>query len=198
MLLDRIHPEKTKPVALVDDQREKAKEQKKKTTALAEIGNEGLPFNEPHTCCFCQKVVKRRDYLSKHIEAVHCRSMKFFCDLCPGIYFTKVDMQNHIRIVHSKIELKCSSCDFKTKYKTCFERHMLTHSKKVECQICKKLVSSLKSHMRVHKPKESCSICQKNVGKYSMKEHIFKIHTKKDMKCNVCEEAFNSREDLRR
>lgn len=168
----------------------------KKVEALATKGNEGLRYVDPHTCCICRKIFTRREQLKVHLEVVHCKSKKMFCDLCPKIFFTEKIISQHMRLVHSKKNFACNVCDFKTVDKYGLKIHMANHSAKVECPICKKHVSTMKSHMRIHKPKEKCLICQKMVNKSYMKQHV-KAHSKRCYKCESCNEVFDKKRDLK-
>lgn len=162
---------------------------------LASKGNEGQRSRDPHTCCLCQKVISRRCELVEHLETVHFKATKIFCDLCPKFYFTKKSILWHMQI-HMQKSFQCNVCDYKTPFKNFFYRHKFTHAEKVECPTCKKLVSSLKIHMDIHKPKKSCPICQKLIKKKCLEDHI-KTHVT-FYECDDCTRKFENKEALRR
>lgn len=163
---------------------------------LAKKGNDGLGSMEPHTCCFCGIILKSRFNIRKHIERLHCRSTKMFCDLCPKAFFVKDGISQHME-VHCKKAFVCKVCDYRTARLNHFKKHTRIHAAKIECKICKKNVTSLKDHLTLHRMKEKCSVCQKVILKRSMKDHL-KLHIEKPHKCKACRDAFDSKEDLRR
>lgn len=167
-----------------------------KVSSLAEKGNEGKPWDTLHTCCLCRKTLATRGVLKDHLENVHFRSKKIFCDLCPKFYFTKSSISLHMTM-HLKKKFACNVCDYKTARKGDLQQHQMVHAKKVECPVCKKSRFNLKAHMLVHKPKVSCSICQAMVLRGSLKKHLT-THETKIRKCKICEDSFDSIEELRR
>lgn len=144
---------------------------------LVRKGNEGLRCNAPHSCCCCQKIFINRYSLKDHLETIHCKTTKMFCDLCPKFYFTKSTMIQHMIHAHRKKRFACNACDYKAATNPLLKKHKLTHAAKVECLFCKKLVTSGKSHKTVHKAKEMCSICCRMFSKCSMKRHM-KTHNR--------------------
>lgn len=165
----------------------------------ARKGNEHLSCYDPHTCSICKRLFSSRYALRSHIDVVHGKTKKFFCDLCPKILYHKTHMHLHMRDVHSKKKFSCNICDFKTASKKNFLGHKMTHSEKVPCPICKKPVSSMKKHMINHKPRERCPTCNLIFSSRSLKQHM-KIHNRIAIvhKCESCGEAFDNKEDLRR
>lgn len=167
-------------------------------TAAAFIrkGNEGIHCENPHTCCFCQKVCSTRNHLKIHIASMHCRSTSMLCDHCGKTYYDRQTICRHMVRVHGEKKIVCKICDYKTALNYSFQRHKLTHKAGTKCPICKKQVTFLKSHMKCHQPRESCSFCFKLFRKESLKFHM-RSHLKKDFKCRSCDEVFTRKEDLR-
>lgn len=161
--------------------------------SLAFKGNEWLRAKSPHTCCFCQKVFSHRFNLIQHLECVHIKTNKMFCDFCPKFFFAKFAILDHMK-VHGSKNLTCNICDYKTFKNSLLESHKLMHAAKVECPICKKQVSSLKLHMKYHNPKQSCTVCRKLVHVFGLKQHM-QIHSNK---CKECKKNFDNIEALRR
>lgn len=173
-----------------------SKADEKEILALIRNGNKGLSFLEPHTCCFCKKVVSNRGTLKRHMLTIHCGSTKVFCDLCPKFYFSKSDLLVHMKNVHSGKRYSCNVCDYKTATRGHIIKHKMIHADKVQCPICKKQVTALKFHMKLHKPREKCQICQKMFTKHSLKKHMA-THTRNAPKCKSCEETFADKAALR-
>lgn len=160
---------------------------------LARKGNEGVKFEDPHTCCFCKKVFSTRKTLKTHLIGVHKKAPPLCCDLCSKFYNYKILLEKHMKI-HCEKPFTCNICDFKTVHKAELKSHKMTHEPKYQCNICNKKVSSIREHMRSHVLKERCPICSKMV-KYP-KDHK-KFHDEKRFKCNRCEEFFERYENLR-
>lgn len=167
-----------------------------KLAALARKGNELASSQDPHTCCFCQRVFSKRSVVKKHLDFVHCRPNKIFCDLCPKFFYTKNAISKHMK-GHSSKRFACSKCDYKSDFKNLFNQHMNTHAPKVACLICNKPVSAMADHMKSHKPKVSCTVCQKLVHQVSIERHM-KIHSVHPRKCKICEDILDNEEDLKR
>lgn len=190
VLLDRISTE-TKTANLSQCENKFSFGETVRTLALK--GNEGLRATEPHTCCACQKVFSYRKSLKFHLENVHCKPKKLFCDLCSKICFSRSAMSNHVKVHRKKME--CNVCDYKTAHKFVLERHKLNHAAKVKCPICRKKVSYLLSHMIVHKPKKSCPICQKMFRENNFKRHV-ETHSR-TYKCEHCMDIFENNQARR-
>lgn len=148
---------------------------------LALKGNKGIRACDPHTCCLCQKVSYNRKALRDHLERVHCKSKKMFCDLCPKFYFTRRAIFAHMK-VHNKKNFTCNICDYKTVFKSRLKTHKMTHSEKVECPTCKKPLSSLKLHMKnVHNHRKSCSTtynCKDGERSFENREAFIRLVTR--------------------
>lgn len=169
--------------------------QRESVRSLALKGNTGRSATEAHTCCFCQKVLCDRNVLRIHLNSVHLRTKKMWCDHCPKFYFTKSAISSHVQW-HCKKEFRCNICDYKAVAKRFLEIHIATHTKSVKCPICYKPVGSLTGHMRRHSSKVSCSICQRVVIQCNLKPHMM-THVTKIRRCDVCDEAFSNGNDLR-
>lgn len=164
-------------------------------TALAKKGNEGKRWSDSHICCICGKVTIRLGELKKHIGKYHCQSTKWFCDLCPMIFYNRDEIWRHMKSKHCKPAFECSVCDYKTSYHTNYELHKLNHGKKVECPICKKYVLKLKQHMQYHGPKQKCSVCHGMYKPLGLKEHM-RTH-ENCPKCEICNMVFIRKKDFK-
>lgn len=164
---------------------------------LVEIGNEGLHGNDPHTCCFCQKILSSRLSIQQHLRNSHLKTKKMLCDSCPKYFSSRHAISEHVKI-HRKNVFACNVCDYTSALKSSFKNHQLNHAGKVECHICNRKVIWLRLHMEIHRPKVPCPICQKEFSlKSNMKRHM-RTHKEKLQKCEICDELFTKNEDLRR
>lgn len=116
--------------------------------AMALKGNEGLRSSEPHTCCFCQKVMRSREILRNHLNIIHLQMNKWYCDHCPKFYFMKSTLVDHMQAVHSKEKFTCKICN---QQYTSLKHHTQEH-RRVQCVICGRMVfrSNRKKHARRH------------------------------------------------
>lgn len=146
----------------------------------------------PNKCKICLKTFA---YLKEHMENIHNKSNKMFCDHCPKVFFTRPAIIQHVRAAHRTKTFACNICDYKTCFRSFLRSHLLIHAEKVECPVCKKQVTVLKHHMKNHREKKSCPICGRMLLKYLLGKHI-RNHSKKPFKCQKCEESFEFRRDL--
>lgn len=87
----------------------KVQQDQSSVKALVLKGNEGLGWDDSHTCCFCKKVLACRGTLKGHLEAVHYKSSKLNSDLCPKIPLKNANI-HHRTTSHKKV-YKCESCN---------------------------------------------------------------------------------------
>lgn len=196
MLLERLDFRCDNFDTSTSDQGQKKANFSKKVSEFAQKGNEGLSPTDRHTCCFCRKKVSGRAYLRNHIRTLHLKSTKLFCDHCPKVFYNKNYIKRHMIAAHSKKNLSCNICDFKTSFKSTFLRHKKKHDTGVECPICRQLVKELKRHIRTHTSKKNCPVCHQIFSYANLKSHM-KLHTRA-LRCEICEEAFEKKLDLRR
>lgn len=168
-------------------------EQNEVVFELARKGNEGLTWDEKHTCYLCRKVLKNRGSLTGHLKNIHGKGPAMFCDLCPSSFHDKSKLMQHMN-VHKAKQFACNVCDFRTAYKNGFENHKLRHALKEKCKICNKLVTFLKEHLKLHQPRKECQICKKMVPAYHFTDHI-KRHGK--WSCKDCGDKFTSKNELK-
>lgn len=168
---------------------------------LLMTGNDGQTWNQPHTCCLCQKIFSVRAALRVHLEKNHFKVKKLYCDLCPKIYFSKGCIARHMKAAHERKKYVCKICKYRTATKSHFTRHNLLHTTKAKCPVCNEQVTSLKSHMEGHVPKESCPICRKMISQRTLLRHIethkrVKIMTQK-CGVNKCKKRFDSTQGMK-
>lgn len=117
----------------------------------------------------CQICGIRVRSLKCHIEKVHEKVKRFFCDTCDYGAYLKSQITKHVRTTHMTPGIACDWCDFKTTSNYSLEKHLDTqHAGKrmaVPCTQCSKTFfwrHNLKSHiMRCHEKIKpfNCSHC---------------------------------------
>ena len=86
---------------------------------------------------------------------------------------------------HTRKTIKCSFCDYETRYTTHLRRHTdLIHGDKIECDLCDKQFTrqdSLDRHRQViHGPRLECQECDKKfVRQGSLQNHV-KLHHRRE------------------
>ncbi|XP_031627535.1 zinc finger protein 883-like isoform X2 [Contarinia nasturtii] len=155
--------------------------------------------------------------------AEHKQLLDMSCDLCPTIFETLFEAQEHYAKEHknSRGYIKC--CGQRLIYQCHVVKHLERHvePEKYKCSQCGKVILSetqFAKHMRNHTmPNEktiSCSICKKLFTSEVGLKHHMKGHTERneaedsqmvkfiaenfDMKCDHCETVFNGFYDARR
>ena len=136
-----------------------------------------LTIHRENSCSHCGKSFSNPERLQYH-EKIHNGEKQFTCDQCSMSFATLSRMYRHSKCKHSgQIRKKqqkvyeCSSCDYKTKIKAHFNRHLTTVKPHVpppirqedfSCSACgyiTKFKRSLKRHMERCNIKNTLVIC---------------------------------------
>ncbi|CAL8143438.1 unnamed protein product [Orchesella dallaii] len=154
--------------------------------------------------------------IKKHVETQHNveeldPSLVSKCTICQAPFKLRLQLANHMRVVHKqKTQFKCPHCE-KTKFRSCvkFRKHVLkAHGEKstglagaFECDICKEkferkysLEQHLKCHMKDDKVKVfKCEKCPKTFSKNrNLANHIINVHKTPESTwhCDQCGKMF--------
>ena len=77
---------------------------------MAQSNSSGI--DKTFKCNHCDKTCSRREYLKKHIEAVHEKLKKVNCKLCGKYFYDISRLIVHDKTVHKKEKrFKCLKCD---------------------------------------------------------------------------------------
>ncbi|XP_061836072.1 uncharacterized protein [Nerophis lumbriciformis] len=137
-----------------------------------------------HVCQQCGKGFVYSYGLTKHLQMVHRKIKPFVCQICDKAFFTKGDVEDHIRIHTGEKPFQCHVCGKRFVKKIELRAHLKWHSgeKRHWCPYCGKGFfdyNNLKRHKYIHtgeKPK-SCPHCPKHFKQSShLKKHIRTIH----------------------
>lgn len=79
---------------------------------------------------------KETEFQSNQEEAIKIEetNRRFHCDKCEKSYKCVGTLNQHKKI-HEALRFQCNTCEFKTCYKQCINRHMLKHEVKLEASI---------------------------------------------------------------
>ena len=104
-------------------------------------------------CPECNKDFSSKGHLKRHVENVHEKKKKHFCEICQKMWTTKADADRHLRTVHEKLRnFKCEFCNRSFKINSLLNVHVKSvHEglKPFECQICTKTFSQ-KGNLNTH------------------------------------------------
>ena len=86
------------------------------------IGVKELKFK----CDFCEKSFIRKDYLERHIIAVHDESRGHICNNCGKVLTSKRNLEDHIKSVHEgQKDFQCHFCDKAFTLETGLKQHII-------------------------------------------------------------------------
>lgn len=137
-----------------------------------------------HICQQCGKGFVYRFGLTKHIQMVHSRIKPFVCQICNKAFFTKRDVEAHIRIHTGEKPFHCHLCEKKFVRRVELNVHLRWHNgeKRHWCPYCGKGFldyNNLKRHKYIHtgeKP-HSCPHCPKHFTQSAhLKKHVKNVH----------------------
>ncbi|XP_044044850.1 mucin-12 isoform X2 [Siniperca chuatsi] len=137
-----------------------------------------------HICQQCGKGFVYHFGLTKHLQMVHSRIKPFVCQICNKGFFTKRDVEAHIRIHTGEKPFHCNLCEKKFARRVELNVHLRWHNgeKRHWCPYCGKGFldfNNLKRHKYIHtgeKP-HSCPHCPKNFTQSGhLKKHVKNVH----------------------
>ena len=112
-------------------------------------------------------------------------SGKYCCETCGKVFYSKPSYNQHVRNLHSKLQLKCSHCDFVTSNKI-----NLAHHSHVKHQ---------KTLSNKDKPLFCCEECDYvTVNNTYLEEHVKIKHLQERIKCEHCDKTFGQKGILAR
>ncbi|XP_051939240.1 zinc finger protein 43 [Hippocampus zosterae] len=137
-----------------------------------------------HICQECGKGFVYGFGLTKHVQMVHGKIKPFVCQLCNKAFFTKRDVETHIRIHTGEKPFHCHLCEKKFVRRVELNVHLRWHNgeKRHWCPYCGKGFldyNNLKRHKYIHtgeKP-HSCPHCPKHFTQSGhLKKHVKNVH----------------------
>lgn len=138
-----------------------------------------------YVCPQCGKGFVYRFALSKHVQMVHGKVKPFICQLCNKRFFTKRDVDIHIRIHTGEKPFQCHICERRFTRKVELNVHLRWHNgeKRHWCPHCGKGFldsNNLKRHLITHTGEKpfACSLCPKRYTQTGhLKKHIRNVHS---------------------
>ncbi|XP_061669468.1 mucin-17-like isoform X2 [Syngnathoides biaculeatus] len=137
-----------------------------------------------HICQKCGKGFVYGFGLTKHLQMVHGKIKPFVCQICTKAFFTKRDVETHIRSHTGERPFHCHLCEKKFFRSVELNTHLRWHrgEKRHWCPYCGKGFfdqNNLKRHKYIHtgeKP-HSCPHCPKHFTQSGhLKKHVKNVH----------------------
>ncbi|KAJ2941810.1 hypothetical protein O0L34_g10619 [Tuta absoluta] len=169
----------------------------------------------PATCPVCNKVVKDKVSLYKHMRVHRVKKENVYCDVCDK-WIRRNNYKQHVRdtVKHNTEDglearkIQCTICEKFCAHKTALANHVrFVHGKRKYCQTCHKWVPEhvfekhLKNSLK-HASKDDmrfiCDDCGKKCNiKSSLRKHILTMHLKlASYKCSQCPKAYYAKSQL--
>ncbi|XP_072013704.1 zinc finger protein 423-like isoform X2 [Amphiura filiformis] len=157
-------------------------------------------------CPECPRSFNSASNLNNHVRIHDTKEKTFKCSLCPEIFFSTADMQQHFFQMHNESEFgtqkksfKCGQCSQSFPCLSNLQGHMRIHSdgKKFTCTDCGKvfaLARNLTIHMRSHSGEKpyQCPVCDKRFARKENRKVHLKSHSGvKPFMCPHCAKMFS-------
>ena len=147
----------------------------------------------------CEFATKVRKQMNVHTLHFHASSKK--CKYCSFTAQFRSVVKRHTASEHQDKNYRCDSCDFKTKGKPSYSKHMrIAHSIRAtyKCLVCEKEFK-FKKRLAIHESKghhnHKCPVCEKEFNsKKWLDNHERRGH---NFPCNDCGVIFNSKDLLK-
>ena len=152
-----------------------------------------------HACQECQIVFLTKAKLDIHLKIVHQKSIHFSCQFCNRSFLLRIQLKNHQMKEHSCQTNFCKTCQIAFFTKAELNSHLKSvHEKPLfKCQYCEKPAFSLRILLNDHRMKEhsnQCKKCQRTFfTKAELNSHLKSVHEKPVLfKCQYCDQYFSS------
>ena len=157
--------------------------------------SEHLPQHrkEGFNCNMCDMKYTSGSSLRFHKRTVHWKlEGTRSCKVCDKIFTNMKSYELHMinHFYDFLGPMKCTKCDLTLKNKKLYKQHIASHGVSTICEHCGKVCidqHALRHHVVTHNLNEKCHICGKKLNKYSLKNHMTKVHGDKEkVACHLC------------
>ncbi|XP_062542175.1 zinc finger and SCAN domain-containing protein 2-like [Armigeres subalbatus] len=164
---------------------------------------EGL--HKLHICDICGATLKHKYSLEVHLSR-HAGTTRFNCSYCSSSFYTKTELQNHVRSIHTTGERwECPKCGSVFKNRKLLNQHLESHveERNFKCDACEfafKTLQHLRRHVStVHKSvRFNCEHCSVSYGrKDKLRMHMERAHNIQSyFICDICVRTFSDSASL--
>ncbi|XP_065082216.1 zinc finger protein 37-like [Ochlerotatus camptorhynchus] len=157
--------------------------------------------HKQHVCDICGASLKHKYSLEVHLSR-HAGVTQFQCTYCSSSFYTKTELRNHMRSIHTTGERwECSKCKSVFKNRKLLNQHLESHveERNFKCTVCDfafKTMQHLKRHITtVHKEvRFHCEHCSMSYGrKDKLRMHMERAHNIQSyFICDICVRTFNN------
>ena len=135
-------------------------------------------------CKICQKTVKKKPELGKHISRVHKLGTTIVCRNCPQVFFYQKQLEDHMLVHSEERNFVCDICGINLKSANRVKAHKITRHMSEE--------EKLKRH-----EKFKCKICNKKyLHKVRLATHS-ESHGDRIYQCDECDTWFKTKDAKR-
>ncbi|XP_055624517.1 PR domain zinc finger protein 5-like isoform X2 [Toxorhynchites rutilus septentrionalis] len=158
-------------------------------------------IHKEHICDICGVSLKHKYSLEVHL-ARHSGVTQFDCQYCSSSFYTKTELRNHVRYIHTTGEkCECSTCGAVFKNNKLLKQHLESHvqERNFKCSACdfafktqqhlKRHVATVHQEVRFH-----CQHCEITYGrKDKLRMHMERAHNIQSyFNCDICLRSFDS------
>ncbi|KAK9503745.1 hypothetical protein O3M35_010242 [Rhynocoris fuscipes] len=139
-------------------------------------------------CGVCEFQTNIPSFMTAHMKK-HRRKKNVICEKCFRRFKKGIELVNHVRSAHRRIQYLCSACNFVTNEQSVLRDHCISHK-----DISLSKISIEKTIITV--PNNKCTICDYEfIDKLLLQQHM-KLHY--TFVCSLCGNRFEKPEDMKR
>lgn len=155
------------------------------------------------SCDICGNSFVNKYILDTHKRRLHLKR-SHECNICKKAFAIERELKRHIQLHNDKKPFKCRICNRGYASENYLRYHMITHipgKGQFNCEICDErfLVESLfKRHVLTKHTDHECTVCSaKFRSENTLKIHMIKHTTAKNIPCDKCDKMYYIEKDLR-
>lgn len=157
---------------------------------------------KPNICHICGKQFNGLSATKRHIQQVHHRLKRIFCEICNMSFASNGKKEEHINTHTNFRPYMCTLCGKSFKQRASLYAHKMYHSHNYpfECRWCEKRFKR-KSEVQLHEmrhtgeKKFACNVCMESFSAYRVLKKHSMIHVK--YSCDECGLSFKHERRLK-
>ncbi|XP_052750972.1 zinc finger protein 616-like [Galleria mellonella] len=168
------------------------------------------------SCDMCGRQFKRPQYLQRHIDQHHTKTLKLECPECKRVFHERGRYRSHVRTHNEEVRnntdhptVTCEVCARVFRNNSTLKRHLVAHHSDVVCAVCMTRFDNnqqLTTHYnQVHNGNffnsgEECPHCSRVlVTRAMLHRHIQRMHSDRTKKyqCDHCQRLYLTKGEVR-